>query len=122
MTLPHAAPSDNGPPLLPQHLADLRRSELTDETIRGNGLYSTEDVQWIATAFRMRAQAAAGLGPCLVITYHDAAGRDTGYSRLKPDYPRADPKKDKPGKRKYEAPAGRPNRLYIPCGARLAIR
>ncbi|WP_072022289.1 DUF3854 domain-containing protein [Zavarzinella formosa] len=44
--------------------------------------------------------------------YWNLDGSPTGYSRVKPEKPRVNPKKNKP--QKYEAPRGRPPRLHFP--------
>lgn len=52
-------------------------------------------------------------GGGLVYPFFDPDGRPAGYARVKPDRPLPD--RTKPGKvRKYEAPKGKPNRLYLP--------
>src|SRR4051812_43697384 len=88
--------------LLPQQLADLRRSGLADEQIRACGIYSAADPAEIARLLRW-ARCAAALAPCLAFPYLGADGRPTGYVRVKPDRPRRD-KRGKPVK--YESPRG----------------
>src|SRR5687768_11855828 len=95
--------------LLPQHLADLRRSGLSDRTIREAGLYSLTDparvrraLNWSGADGRDRATA---LGPCLAFPFHTLTGQVlANYLRLRPDNPRRDPIKDRANK--YESPAG----------------
>jgi hypothetical protein len=114
--------SNAAPRLLPQHLADLRKSGLTDAQIAACGFYSETDprkvIDLLGTHFKPKAVAA--LGPCLVIPYIGPDGAPLGYARLKPDNPRKDRRKG--GKVvKYEGPAGKPNRAYVPPGIRAAL-
>ena len=110
--------------LLPQHLAQLRASGLSDDTIRASLVFSLSDPAQIAKALNWTAAYAAALGPCLVFPYlgPDGVLRQT---RIRPDTPRQ--KKEKDGKKKgrgkeegpskpikYEQPAGQPVRLYVP--------
>jgi hypothetical protein len=103
--------TENGS-LLPQHLADLHKSGLTDETIRACGFHSITDPKIIARSLNWKGNASQ-LGPCLAIPFVDLAGKQAGYQRLKPDRPR----KDKDGKPiKYESPKGSTNQPYFPPG------
>jgi hypothetical protein len=77
-----------------KHVAALRESGLTDETIRTSRVYSATDRQ-------MRALLKWPCGPGLVFDYGD------GYWRAKLDVPQADGKQ-------YRAPANQPGRLYVP--------
>ena len=96
--------------LLDQHLADLRKSGLSDAQAAACGFYSECDPHKVVALLGnyLRTASAAKLGACLVIPYHGPDGAPAGYARLKPDKPRTDRKK---GGRviKYESPAGRPN-------------
>ena len=56
-------------------------------------------------------------GACLVFPYHDAAGNDAHYCRVKPERPRVPRRDGEDRPIKYDAPAGRPARLYIPPAA-----
>ncbi len=108
--------------VLPQHLADLRKSGLTDVQIVACGFYSETDPHKVIAVLgaHLSTRGAAGYGACLVIPYFAPDGTPTGYARLKPDRPRKDKKKDsKPVK--YESPAGQPNRAYVPPGTRAAL-
>src|SRR5262245_39681363 len=96
--------------LFERHHADLRRSGLTDESIRAAGFYTETSPQEIATLLHWK-HAATGLGNCLVIPYVDLQGNRTEYCRLKPDSPRTDKRSGKIIK--YEAPCGRRNRAYF---------
>jgi len=81
-------------PLLSSHLTNLRASGLTDATIAAAGLYSADE-----TALR----ALLGFGGCgagLVFPY------DGTYFRARIDRPGPDQKR-------YRAPAGKGNRLYL---------
>jgi hypothetical protein len=117
---PGAAAAPPGPPgLLPHHLAELRASGLDDATLAANGVYSESDPAAVAGLLNWGAARARSLGPVLVYPHHDRDGRPLGHATVKPDRPRD--RADKPGKVKYENPRGRPNRLYVPAGARPAL-
>src|SRR5688572_20292327 len=77
-----------------KHVAALRESGLTDETIRTARVYSATDRQ-------MRALLKWPCGAGLVFDYGD------GYWRAKLDVPQPDGKQ-------YRAPANQPGRLYVP--------
>jgi hypothetical protein len=96
--------------LLPQHLEDLRRSGLSDETIRACGFFSLADPKRVSELLRWQ-RPARQLGPCLAIPFRGPSGLN-GYVRLKPDRPRKAKQDGKPVK--YESPLGLPNRLYVP--------
>jgi hypothetical protein len=101
---------DNGKlRLLPQHLADLRRSGLTDETIDRCRFYSVIDDRSAERA--LQAKPPPGLVPALAIPFTGPGGYLNGYVRLKPDNQRPD-EHGKPVK--YESPRGVPNRAYFP--------
>jgi hypothetical protein len=95
--------------LLPQHLEDLRRSGLSDETINLAGIHSEKDASNITRMLRW-PRPAKKLGACLAIPYRNLDGNLTTYYRLKPDNPITEGGK----KRKYEAPIGGGNRAYFP--------
>jgi hypothetical protein len=99
------------PDLLPQHLDDLRRSGLVDETIRAAHLRSEKDSKLIGALLGWRGPAKT-LGDCLVFPYPDRDGTYNGYSRVKPDKPRVGKKDGKPNK--YESPIGKSNRVFFP--------
>lgn len=95
-------------PLLQHHLADLRRSGLSDGTIRAAGIYSEVEPDEIARILD-HDKARRSLAPAIVFPFRNRRG-ETIYSRVKPDVPRicnGDPVK-------YESPVGAPNQLYIP--------
>jgi putative DNA primase/helicase len=103
--------------LLPQHLAELRGSGLSDATIAANKFASFISSEKVRQLLDWNGPARK-LGPCLGIPYFDAHGKRVPYQRLKPDRPR----QGKDGKAvKYEAPKGRPNRLYVPAGVGPAL-
>src|SRR5437763_30852 len=78
------------------------------------------DVKAVAELLNWNAKRAAALGPVLVYPHHDREGRSLGHATVKPDCPRD--RENKPGKAvKYENPRGKPNRVYIPAGARAAL-
>lgn len=125
MTVTHGpAPGNPGggentlPRLLPQHLADLRASGLSDDQIERCGFYSESDPAAVAKLLgRTDRAAVAALGPCLCIPFRGPDGRPLGYVRCKPDRPRRDGDKAV----KYESPVGRSNRVYLPPGTRAAL-
>lgn len=104
--------------LLPHHLADLRKSGLSDATVRACGFHSLEAKGHVRIALNWEKYSGA-LGACLAIPFHDRfGGRINGYLRLKPDRPL----KDRKGKaRKYESPKGQANRVYFVPGTSLAL-
>ena len=96
----------NGDPLgrlAPRDLNDLRRSGLSDETIRSCGIYTgtAEEVRTILLG--------RDVGPGMVIPYPPAGGQ-SAYCRIKPHRPPV--YQGKPAK--YLAPKGSGNRLYVP--------
>ena len=105
--------------LSPNHLAELRASGLTDDTIAANGIYSESDPKAVAKLLNWGATRARMLGSALVYPHYDRDGTPLGHATVKPDHPRD--RTDKPGKVKYENPRQRPTRLYIPAGARAAL-
>jgi hypothetical protein len=109
---------DNGAaPLLPQYLADLKKSGLSHETIPACEFRSITDSKELQAILRWK-KYLGGLGAALCIPYQDAQGNLTGYNRLKPDSPR----KSKDGKVvKYEAPKGASNQAYFPPGTHAAL-
>src|SRR5438445_3922347 len=123
MILPTQAPSANGAAglahkLTPRHLADLRASGLTDETIAANGFDSLQAPASVQTALRWKRYRGE-LGDCLRISFRDADGKPLEYSRLKPDCPRRGKEDGKPIK--YESPKGSANRAYFPPGTLAAL-
>ena len=98
------------PGLLPQHLADLRKSGLTDATIKAAGIVSEFSLMKVKALLDTKQFAQRCL-PVLVFPYKDAEGRN-GYCRIKPDHPRTSGGKLV----KYESPRGQPNQIYIPPG------
>jgi putative DNA primase/helicase len=104
--------------LTPRHLADLRKSGLSDQQIaacRFNSLQAPASVQKALHWERY----GGDLGDCLAIPFVDAQGKPTGYFRLKPDSPR----KAKDGKPiKYESPKGTSNLPYFPPGTVAALQ
>jgi hypothetical protein len=107
------AETGNGRLLLtPQHLADLRASGLSDDTIHAAGLYSVTDADTVKQLLGWK-WSAAKLGSCLVFPF----AQDGGYTRVKPDRPRMSHGRVA----KYEAPAGQPNRAYFPPGVAATL-
>jgi len=92
--------------LLPNHLADLKSSGLSDEAIIASGCYSVD---------RREAITILGIDPgCdgLAFPYPSSNGKPQ-FARIKPDTPYKAPGWKKPAK--YLTPAGEKNRLYIPA-------
>lgn len=107
--------------LLPQHLADLLGSGLTDANIAELGFYSESDPQQVAKLLRW-GYPAKKLGACLCIPFFDASGKRTNYVRVKPDNPRSKSGKDGTVKvYKYESPCKTGNRVYFTSVARAAL-
>jgi hypothetical protein len=103
--------------LRPNHLADLRRSGLSDETILAANLRSIDDPEEAGKVLGWKGPAFT-LGPCLLFPFHGADAAPLKYGRLKPDRPR----RGKDGKvNKYEAPKGKPNRPYFPPRVAAAL-
>ena len=96
-------------PLTSRHLAELRDSGLTDETIATAGLRSLDNPVEIARLLHWD-RAAKRLGSCLIFPYHSLSGEYTGLSRIKPGHPR----RNKDGKAcKYEQPRNTPPQPYF---------
>src|SRR5262245_14085840 len=95
--------------LLPQHMADLRKSGLSDEQIRCCGFRSSVDGAQIAGWLHWKTSAKS-LGPCLCIPFYGPDGNALEYVRVKPDKPRTSKKKDGGKPIKYESPIGAANR------------
>ncbi len=104
------APAPAVRPLLPHHLAELRASGLTDETIRAAGIYSETVYGKLASLLDWR-KFPKKMAPAIVYPFTSADGR-SGYCRIKPDNPRL--LGGKPVK--YESPKGQPNQIYLPPG------
>jgi hypothetical protein len=108
------ARTNSRPDLLSQHLADLAKSGLSEQTIAACQFHSVtrerearEILRWDRTAGKLL--------PALAIPFLDRQGNPTGFVRLKPDHPRKAKKSD--GKEriiKYEQPKGVPLRIYVP--------
>src|SRR5262249_44627863 len=109
-------------PLLPHHLADLRRSGLSDVTIAACGFRSVEGEE--VTRILRWKEGGEEQGACLLLPFFNPDGKPLpDYSRLKPDKPRT--KKRQNGKVqvvKYESPKGLPNHAYFPLPALDAIK
>jgi DNA polymerase I-like protein with 3'-5' exonuclease and polymerase domains len=92
--------------LLPHHLSHLEASGLTIETIKKAGISSITDPDQARAELNWRTEGRSPPVPAIWIPYPGA-----DYSRLHPDDPRID-KHRRPIK--YEAPVGRPSKIYIP--------
>lgn len=104
--------------LTPAHLADLRKSGLSDEQIERCAYSSLQAPESIRQRLGW-AKYDGALGDCLAIPFFDAAGKPMGYCRLKPDRPRRQKEDGKPVK--YESPKGAKNRAYFPPMTRAAL-
>jgi hypothetical protein len=100
--------------LLPQHLADLRKSGLSDATIAACGFTSYVSAAEVARLLGWD-RPAKHMAPSWGVPFPGPDGKPTGYVRIKPDNPRT-----KEGKRvKYESPLARKhkgNRAFFPPG------
>ena len=109
-------------PILPvngQHLEDLRKSGLSNDTIREAGLRTITDWNEVARLLNWKG-GADKLGDCLAFPFFDRSGRQLDYVRVKPSTPRIS-KPDEKGNTKpikYESPVGESNRIYLPKLAR----
>jgi putative DNA primase/helicase len=125
MIVSHQSPEVNGNDtdralsrLTPRHLADLRKSGLSDQQITRCGFHSLRVPQTVQTI--LRRKCGIDVGDCLAFPFFDADGKALAYVRLKPDKPRT-AKKD--GKIvKYESPVGLPNHAYFPPGTLAALK
>lgn len=99
--------------LLPDHLADLQRSGLTDATIDAAGFYSVAGGDEIARLLN-RDRVGANFPPCLVMPFRNAAGTMNGYARLRPSRPIGDGQK-------YLSPTGSKSRAFFPLRTCEAI-
>ncbi len=105
--------------LLPQHLADLRKSGLSDEQIARCSFHSLQAPVSVQEALHWNRYKGE-LRDCLAIPFVDAEGKPTGYVRLKPDCPRKGKQDGKPIK--YESPKGSTNRAFFPPGTLAALK
>jgi hypothetical protein len=117
--------------LLSQHLDDLRKSGLSDQTIEAAGLYSETDPDRVNELLGnyMSAKTARSLGPCLAfpffapdgtpLSFLNGDGKAHPFVRLKPSKPRKGRDDGKPIK--YESPLKSGNHLYIPPGVGAAL-
>lgn len=96
--------------ILPHHLAELRKSGLSDSIIVAAGIQSVANPQRLE-AILGRRKMPKRMAPALVFPFVSAEGQN-GYCRIKPDNPR------RKGERvvKYESPIGRANEIYLPPG------
>lgn len=111
------APESNvGPPnVLPHHLAELRKSGLTDDSIREAGIHSETSHDRLAAILNWRKMPKR-MVPAMVFPFRGQDGAN-GYYRAKPDAPRV-----LSGKQvKYESPIGRANEIYLPPGVAEVI-
>lgn len=101
--------------LLPVHLADLRASGLTDETIREHGIRTERDHQRIARDIGRPYPKLRG--DAMAFPFLTTDGTFNCFVRYKPCFP----KNDRNGRPvKYISPKGAGNRAYFPRGT-LAV-
>ena len=96
--------------VLPHHLAELRKSGLSDATIRAAGIRSESHYGTLAATLNWR-KLPKRMSAAIVFPFRRSDG-NAGYCRLKFDNPR------KVGGKtvKYESPKGQPNEIYLPPG------
>ena len=106
------APSQEASPpgILPHHLADLRRSGLSDATIKASRVFSEVSLPKVKALLETKSFPSRCL-PALVFPFTDAEGRN-GYCRLRVDHPRTSGGKAV----RYESPRGQANQIYLPPG------
>lgn len=102
--------------LFPRHVADLKRSGLSDETIALSGAYSTSDPARIARLLNWE-RPVTSLGDCLVIPFPQRDGTFNCFASIKPDRPRVIDGKPV----KYEHPRGLDRQPYFAPLARKAL-
>ncbi len=103
--------------LAENHLADLRKSGLSDEQIVSCGFRTLRQPSEVANVLKW--SSATKLGPCLLLPYRRPDGSlipVSEFARAKPDIPRTcKPTDGQRGKAvKYESPKGSSVRLYFP--------
>lgn len=102
--------------LTERHLAELRASGLDDETIRTAGAYSASG-QSVTGVLGWQPKDAPW-GEAILFPYLAEDGSDTGYVRVKPDFPRCNAE----GRAiKYESPQRKQNQAYFPPGFAAAF-
>ncbi len=107
MTFTATTAATPGRQSLPHHLTDLRRSGLSDQTIRESGIYTNTDPNEISKILNW-SRPAGNLTPAMVIPFRSLDGQFDGFARIRPDRPRLNAGK-------YEQPAGVGNRAYFPA-------
>lgn len=105
-----------------KHTEDLRKSGLSDDTIRACDFRTESDSNRIARCLAWKSPAKV-LGTCLLIPFYGADGRPLDYVRAKPDEPFLSRKARAAGQKpaKYLSPYGRESRAYFPPGTRAAV-
>jgi putative DNA primase/helicase len=105
-------PTDTLPGLLAHHVAELRASGLSDETIKASGVHSEDAHSALDVMLGWGGKLPKKMAPAIVFPYTAIDGRNSSYARIKPDTPRKQGGKVT----KYESPRKQPNQLYIPPG------
>ena len=122
-------PLDPAKLLTPAHLADLRKSGLSDATVAAAGLCSCSEPALLSRLLRYKGRRpAAALGSCLLIPFRepdgtpmrhaDLDGQPIDYVRVKPEHPPiyTDEATGKERAAKYLTAKGAPVRVYFPPG------
>ena len=107
------APATRPVRLLPHHLAELRRSALSDKTIEASGIFSLSDSAAIERIINWKCPTR-DWGQSLVFPFRGLDGKFDGFSRIKPGRPVGEG-------RKYEQPCGVSSRAYFPPESIAAI-
>jgi putative DNA primase/helicase len=94
------------------HLADLRRSGLSDRQIDRCGFWTESDGGAVADLLGWQYPPPSPF-PVLAIPYRLLSGEAAGYVRVKPDRPRTD---DRGKPIRYESPRGVRNLCFFPPG------
>jgi hypothetical protein len=99
--------------LASNHLADLRASGLTDETIAATRCRTVQGAE--VNKVLNWGGGAEKLGQCLYFLYLNRTGCPIGFGRVKPDRPRQEQRADGSIRCiKYEQPRGVGLRIYVP--------
>lgn len=111
--------ADGSPRLMPGHLAQLRASGLTDESIELGGFYSTTDTAHVLDALGRKPRSRWTGGACLMLPFYVPGSSAPVFHRVRPDVPVLN-KDGKP--MKYCQPSGVGVMPYLPARTRLEGR
>lgn len=108
-----------------EHLAELRASGLSDETIALAELETERDQQRVHEYLKWpppKRWARNSLGGCLIFPCF-LPGEEQPYARrVKPTHPRSERRKNKTRERKYESPKGVSSVIYYPPRSRRKLK